>query len=79
MMQRRTIVSWGLFALFLLVCFHIDAHAVQYTVKKGETLSLISKRTGVSVAEIKKANHLTSNKLKPGQVLQIKEKQAKQA
>ena len=76
MMQRRTIVSWGLFALFLLVCFHIDAHAVQYTVKKGETLSLISKRTGVSVAEIKKANHLTGNTIKRGQILSIKEKKS---
>lgn len=74
MMQRRTMISWGLFALFLLFCFQIDAHAVQYKVKKGENLSLISRRTGVSVAEIKKTNHLTGNAIKPGQILSIKEK-----
>ena len=74
MMQRRTMISWGLFALFLLFCFQIDAHAVQYKVKKGENLSLISRRTGVSVAEIQKTNHLNSNIVKPGQILSIKEK-----
>ncbi|HPC86523.1 MAG TPA: NlpC/P60 family protein [Smithellaceae bacterium] len=74
MMQRRTMVSWGLFALFLLFCFQIDAHAAQYKVKKGENLSLISKRTGVSIAEIKKANHLQGNFVKPGQILSLKEK-----
>ncbi len=64
-------ISWGLFALFLLFCFQIDAHAVQYKVKKGENLSLISRRTGVSVTEIKKTNHLNSNIVKPGQILSI--------
>ena len=73
-MQRRTMVSWGLFALFLLCCFQIDVHAAQYKVKKGENLSLISKRTGVSVAEIKKFNHLTGNIVKPGQLLNVKDK-----
>ena len=76
MMQRRTMISWGLFALFLLFCFQVDAHAVQYKVKKGENLSLISKRTGISVAEIKKTNHLTVNVVKPGQILSIKEKKS---
>lgn len=76
MMQRRTMISWGLFALFLLLCFQVDAHALQYKVKKGENLSLISRRTGVSVAEIKKTNHLTGNIVKSGQILSIKEKKS---
>jgi cell wall-associated NlpC family hydrolase len=76
MMQRRTMISWGLFALFLLLCFQVDAHALQYKVKKGENLSLISRRTGVSIAEIKKTNHLTGNIVKSGQILSIKEKKS---
>lgn len=74
MMKRRTIVSWGLSVLFLLFCFHTVAYAGQYKVKNGENLSLISKRTGVSVAVIKEANHLTGNTLKPGQILNITQK-----
>ncbi|MDD3248768.1 MAG: NlpC/P60 family protein [Smithellaceae bacterium] len=74
MMQRRNMVFWGLFVLFLLFSFQIDAHAIQYKVKKGDNLSLISKRTGVSVAEIKKTNRLTGDAIKPGQLLSIKEK-----
>ncbi len=48
-------------------------YAGQYTVQKGDSLYTISKKSGVSVNEIKNANHLTGNKLKPGQVLSIKE------
>jgi peptidoglycan DL-endopeptidase LytE len=74
MMQRRTIVFSGLFVLFLLFCFNTGADAGQYKVKPGENLYIISKHLGVSVAEIKKANHLTSNRLKPGQILQVQQK-----
>ena len=38
-----------------------------YVAKKGDTISTIAKKTGVSVAEIKKVNHLRSSKIKPGQ------------
>lgn len=71
MMQRRTIVSWGLLIFLLLFSGHSAAYAAPYKVKSGENLSIISKRTGVSVAAIKKANHLKGNTLKPGQILNI--------
>jgi peptidoglycan DL-endopeptidase LytE len=42
-----------------------------YMVKKGDTLSKISKRVGLPVAEIKKINQLHSEALKIGQQLQL--------
>lgn len=74
-MQRRNSVVWTLVVLFLLICFHTGAYAAQHKVKKGENLAVIAKKLGVSVSDLKKANNLTSNKLQPGQVLQVKEKQ----
>ncbi|MCM8759266.1 MAG: LysM peptidoglycan-binding domain-containing protein, partial [Candidatus Omnitrophica bacterium] len=40
-----------------------------YYVKKGDTLSSISKKTGLSIDEIKKINNLSDNKLSVGQKL----------
>jgi len=57
--------------ILLLFCFHTVAFAKAYTVKKGDNLYTIAKKTGVSVDEIKKINHLQKNKLKPGLVLQL--------
>jgi cell wall-associated NlpC family hydrolase len=42
-----------------------------YKVKKGDTLSRVSKKSGVSVAELKKLNGLSRGKLKPGQFLAL--------
>jgi peptidoglycan endopeptidase LytE len=42
-----------------------------YKVKKSDTLSRISKNTGVSVAELKRLNGLAKGKLKPGQILAL--------
>ncbi len=75
-MKRQILVATGLFVLFLLFCFNTGAYAGQYKVKKGENLSTISKHLGVSVAEIKKANHLKGNNLKPGQILYVKQKRS---
>lgn len=44
-----------------------------YKVKRGETLTRIAKKTGVSVSELKRLNGLTKNKVKPGQVLALQE------
>ncbi len=41
------------------------------TVKKNDTLSHISVRTGVSVSELKKINKLSSDLIKPGDVLRL--------
>ena len=47
-----------------------------YTVKKGDTLSKISKNFGVSVTQLKKMNGLKNSKLKIGQKLIVKIKKA---
>ncbi len=44
-----------------------------YTVRKGDTLPVLAKRFGVSVAEIKRANHLKSDKLAVGARLALGE------
>ncbi|MFL4475165.1 LysM peptidoglycan-binding domain-containing protein [Paeniglutamicibacter sp. MACA_103] len=41
------------------------------TVKKNDTLSHIAARTGVSVGDLKKFNKLSSDLIKPGQVLRL--------
>ena len=51
----------------------IDRNVVRYTVKSGDTLSQISRRSGYSVAELASWNHLENlNDLKVGQVLRVK-------
>ena len=46
----------------------------QYVVKSGDTLYSISKKYSMSVNDIKRINHLTSDTLSVGQVLFLKEK-----
>jgi LysM repeat protein len=50
--------------------------AVFHKVKKGENLSVISEKFGISVAQLKQKNHLKSSSLKPNQRLLIKEEQS---
>jgi membrane-bound lytic murein transglycosylase D len=45
--------------------------ALRHKVKKGDTLASIGRKYGISGAEIKKVNHLESDKLKTGQILRI--------
>lgn len=42
-----------------------------YKVKKGDTIARVSKKTGVSVVELKRLNGLAKGKLKPGQILAL--------
>jgi len=44
-----------------------------YKVKKGETLAKIAKRTGISVAELKRLNGLSGKRVKPGKMLVLRE------
>ena len=44
-----------------------------YKVKKSETLSRIAQKTGVTVAELKRFNNLSSSRVKAGKVLALKE------
>ncbi len=47
----------------------VSHDSVPYKVKKGDTLSGISKKTGVPVKSIREMNHLESQPLKAGQML----------
>lgn len=46
--------------------------AEAYKVKKGDTLSRIAKKTGVSIKELKRLNSLSKSKVKPGTVLALR-------
>lgn len=48
------------------------AKPVNVTVKKGENLTKIAKRNGLTVAELKKLNNITGNSIKAGQKLRVK-------
>lgn len=47
-----------------------------YKVRKGDSIARIAKKTGVSAAELQRLNTLTKKKLKPGQVLVLKDSEA---
>jgi len=49
----------------------VAGSAVEYTVAKGDILSRIAVKHGTTVAAIKKANNLTSDKLRAGQKLMV--------
>ena len=50
------------------------ANANEYAVQKGDTLTSIAKNNGVTIADLRKANNLTSDSLKVGQKLVIPQK-----
>src|SRR5208282_303584 len=45
------------------------ANGNEYVVQKGDTLTSIAKVAGVTIADLRKANNLTSDSLKVGQKL----------
>ncbi len=47
----------------------------QYIVKQNDSLYMIAKKYGISVEELKNANHLVSNMIYPNQILFIPKKQ----
>jgi len=49
------------------------ASSSAYKVKKSETLSRISQKTGVTVAELKRLNGISSSRVKAGKVLVLRE------
>lgn len=53
-----------------------DTGTVEYVVRAGDTLWLLSQRYGTTVAELKRLNNLTSDELSIGQVLRIPTGQA---
>lgn len=79
-MRRQICVSLGLIVLLSVIFIHAECLAdSQYRVKSGTNLYTIAKKHGVSVDAIKKANNLTSDRLKPGQVLTIPSASSKSA
>jgi len=71
-MKRRIFLWMGLSVLFLSSCLCTEGFSKErYQVKQGSTLFTIAKKYGVSVADLKKANNLRGNALKPGQFLTI--------
>jgi peptidoglycan endopeptidase LytE len=58
-------------ATLLSMVIATPVSAASYTVSKDDTLFKVSQRFGVSIAEIKNANKLTSDTIKTGQVLTI--------
>ncbi len=71
-MKRRIFLWMGLSVLFLSTCLCTEGFSKErYQVKQGSTLFTIAKKYGVSVADLKKANNLRGNALKPGQILTI--------
>ncbi|ANF58082.1 transglycosylase SLT domain-containing protein [Halotalea alkalilenta] len=51
--------------------FDFDAQPQRYIVGRGDTLSEISARTGISIEEIKRRNRLADNQLRVGQALML--------
>lgn len=47
--------------------------ASTYKVRKGDTLARISRKTGVSASELKRLNSLGRSRVKPGQILVLKD------
>jgi LysM repeat protein len=45
--------------------------AVNYTVKSGDTLGRIASRNGTSLSALRRANGISGDLIRPGQVLKI--------
>lgn len=72
MVGRRTIMTLGLIALFLLIVIKGTGFAdVRYKVRSGDNLSKIAKKHGITPQALRNANHLKSDALKVRQVLVI--------
>jgi LysM repeat protein len=50
--------------------------AATYKVRKGDTLTRVAKKTGVTVSDLKRLNSLGKSKLKPGKILVLKDTEA---
>ncbi len=72
-MRYNIIVSFLCFLFVFTISNPAFSSQITYSVKDGDTLYKISKRFHVSVDTIKSLNNFTTNKLKIGQILVIKE------
>lgn len=73
--MRHWRVAAGLLALVMAGQAHISgpwSRSGTYTVRRGESLSLVAKKTGVPVAELARANKISNrDRVRKGQVLTI--------
>jgi len=51
---------------------HMKGSEDQYVVKQGDTLYSIARKRNISVETIKRLNHLTSDMIKPNQILNVR-------
>jgi peptidoglycan DL-endopeptidase LytE len=70
-MKRRIFLWMGLIVLFTAFGLGQEVYAKEYKVKSGDSLAKISKKFGITTQALMEANGLTSNALKPKQVLII--------
>lgn len=78
MMRRRIFLWMGLSVLFASFAFVPEGMARNtYQVQRGDTLSGISEKIGVTIAALKSANHLKGSKLKLHQILVLPDPAAK--
>ncbi len=70
-MNRRRFIAGLSTSVGLASLVPATAQAATYVVKKGDTLSGIAKRSGTTVAELKKTNRLKSDLIRVGQKLTV--------
>ena len=72
MMERRIFQWMGLIVLFFSLLFGTDGFAdQQYRVKRGDSLTRIAKKYGVTSQSIRKANGIEGNRIKAGKLIVI--------
>lgn len=70
--NTRWFLRVGFVIIIVLLIFSSFVFASEtYIVKKGDTLYTIGKKFGIPVSTLKQTNHLRSNAIKPGQILNI--------
>jgi LysM repeat protein len=78
MMKRQIFLWMGLIVLFTAFGLSHEVLAKEYTVRQGDSLAKISKKFGITTQVLIEANGLTSNALKPKQILTIPDNGKKQ-
>jgi LysM repeat protein len=78
MMKRQIFLWMGLIVLFTAFGLNQEVLAEEYTVKQGDSLAKISKKFGITTQALMESNGLTSNAIKPKQILVIPDNGKKQ-
>jgi len=78
MMKRQIFLWMGLIVLFTAFGLSQEVLAKEYKVRRGDSLAKISKKFGVTTQALMEVNGLTTNAIKPKQVLTIPDNGKKQ-